>query len=124
MLAKESKPATVISSYVWAHMSIVRIHPFFDGNGRVARLVANIPVIRSGYPPIIIPGEKRGEYIDLLWDYQNAVGRIRKGSRILPPHPAIRRFEEMLKDQWQVTADLVEDARRRNAARTERRQQS
>jgi len=37
----------------------IHIHPFWDGNGRMARLVANIPVIRAGLPPIIIPMEKR-----------------------------------------------------------------
>jgi Fic family protein len=111
------KPSEAISSYAWTHMSFVRIHPFFDGNGRVARLIANLPVLKSGYPPIVIPSERRGEYIDLLWEYQNAVGRIKRGSRLLPAHSAIRRFESLLKDQWQSTADLVDDARRREASR-------
>ena len=114
---KAGKPSEAIASYVWTHMSFVRIHPFFDGNGRVARLIANLPVLRSGYPPIVIPGEKRGEYIDLLWEYQNAAGQIKRGSQLLPAHPIIGRFAALLKDQWQSTADLVDEARRREAAR-------
>ncbi len=116
-LDKASKPATAITLYTWAHMSFVRIHPFFDGNGRMARLIANLPVLRGGYPPIVIPREQRGLYIDLLWEYQNAVGQTKRGSQLLPRHQAIHRFEVLLKAEWKETASLVEQARQREAAR-------
>lgn len=116
-LDKAKKPIDAITLYARAHMSFVRIHPFFDGNGRMARLIANLPVLRGGYPPIIIPREKRSGYIDLLWDYQNAVGRIKPGSQLLPRHPAMERFKALIQEEWQHIACLVEDARRREAAR-------
>jgi len=47
---KAKTPSEAIKSYVQAHMILVRIHPFFDGNGRDARLIANVPVLRSGFP--------------------------------------------------------------------------
>ena len=116
-LNKAGKPSEAVTLYTRAHMSFVRIHPFFDGNGRMARLIANLPVLRGGYPPIVIPREKRSVYIDLLWEYQNAVGRIKLGSQLLPRHPAISRFETLIKTAWEETATLVEEARRREAGR-------
>ena len=37
-----------------AHHRLVAIHPFVDGNGRTARLVMNLLLMRSGYPPSVI----------------------------------------------------------------------
>jgi Fic family protein len=109
------RPASALAAYVRAHMGFVRIHPFFDGNGRMARLVANLPVLRNGHPPLLVPTERRGEYIDLLWEYQNAVGRIRPDSPLAPPHRAIDRFTALLTEAWRHTLALVEAARKRDA---------
>ena len=48
------------------HKRFVFIHPFIDGNGRVARLLMNLILIRHGYPVAIIPPVLRSEYISLL----------------------------------------------------------
>ncbi|XP_013391494.1 adenosine monophosphate-protein transferase FICD homolog [Lingula anatina] len=46
-----------------AHYKLVLIHPFYDGNGRTARLLMNLILMHAGYPPIIIPvGEKHLYY--------------------------------------------------------------
>ncbi|HSH35266.1 Fic family protein [Schnuerera sp.] len=44
----------------------VFIHPFKDGNGRVARLLMNTSLIQEGYLPALIPPILRNEYISLL----------------------------------------------------------
>ena len=111
------RPDNAIGAYVQAHMGFVRIHPFFDGNGRVARLVSNLPVLRGGHPPVIVPKERRGDYIDLLWQYQNAAGKIRRDSPLVPPHPAIGRLTDLLQTEWQRTLVPVADARKREAER-------
>jgi len=49
-----------------AHARLVSIHPFGDGNGRTARLVMNLLLIRAGYPPLVIGPEHRAAYIDAL----------------------------------------------------------
>lgn len=49
-----------------AHFRLVHIHPFVDGNGRTARLLMNLLLMRDGYPPAIIRREERGRYFDAL----------------------------------------------------------
>ncbi|MBD3350902.1 MAG: Fic family protein [Candidatus Lokiarchaeota archaeon] len=48
------------------HHEFVRIHPFIDGNGRVARLLENFYLMKKGYPPIIIQKEDRKKYYKTL----------------------------------------------------------
>jgi Fic family protein len=49
-----------------AHLRLVLIHPFSDGNGRTARLLMNLLLIKSAYPPVIIGPEHRTPYIESL----------------------------------------------------------
>jgi Fic family protein len=49
-----------------AHRRLVDIHPFNDGNGRTARLLMNLVLIRGGYPPVAVRPEDRLEYIRSL----------------------------------------------------------
>ena len=58
-----------IKVYTDMHVSFAGIHPFYDGNGRLARLVANLPLLKNGYLPIIINSKHRAEYIELLSTY-------------------------------------------------------
>jgi len=50
------------------HGEFVKIHPFVDGNGRTARLLLNLELMKNGYTPIIIKNEQRVVYYDAL-DY-------------------------------------------------------
>jgi len=45
------------------HYRFVSIHPYVDGNGRTARLLMNLVLIRKGYVPALIRVENRAEYI-------------------------------------------------------------
>ncbi len=49
-----------------AHLRLVAIHPFNDGNGRTARLLMNLLLVRDGYPPIAIRPDDRPAYISAL----------------------------------------------------------
>lgn len=48
------------------HADFERIHPFLDGNGRAGRLVMNLLLVRSGFPPAIINKRQRGAYLTAL----------------------------------------------------------
>jgi Fic family protein len=45
---------------------LVAIHPFADGNGRTARLLMNLLLLREGYPPVAVRPEDRKTYLDTL----------------------------------------------------------
>lgn len=49
-----------------AHTWFVTVHPFIDGNGRVARLLMNLMLMRYGYPIAVITKEDRLRYYDAL----------------------------------------------------------
>lgn len=55
-----------IEAAALAHYKLVYIHPFYDGNGRTSRLLMNLILMQSGYPPIIIPVEKKQLYYQHL----------------------------------------------------------
>jgi len=48
------------------HVLFVGIHPFVDGNGRTARLLLNLELMKAGYPPLIIRKEDRLAYYESL----------------------------------------------------------
>ena len=48
------------------HYRFVRIHPFDDGNGRLARLLMNFDLMQKGFPPAIIKTEEKQEYYNAL----------------------------------------------------------
>jgi Fic family protein len=48
------------------HHQFVSIHPFDDGNGRVARLVMNFILLKAGYPPVIIKAKDKENYYAAL----------------------------------------------------------
>ena len=63
------------------HYNLVAVHPFVDGNGRTARLMASDLVRRHGYPYLIIDAGRRGEYLGAL-DEANA-GRLEPFARFV-----------------------------------------
>lgn len=48
------------------HYKLVCIHPFDDGNGRVARLIMNYIFLKNGYPPVIIKSVDKENYLTAL----------------------------------------------------------
>lgn len=48
------------------HIRFERIHPFEDGNGRTGRILVNRGILEAGLAPVVIPFERRAEYLALL----------------------------------------------------------
>lgn len=57
------------------HSDFVKIHPFTDGNGRTARLLLNLELLKNGFPAIILPVEHRLEYYEAL-DLAHTTGQL------------------------------------------------
>ena len=60
-----------------AHSWLAYVHPFEDGNGRVARLLANLVLMRASWPPLVIREMDRLQYLD-------ALAHSDEGSDLLP----------------------------------------
>ncbi|WP_293787159.1 Fic family protein [uncultured Aeromicrobium sp.] len=69
-------PAPVAAAAV--HAWLAHIHPFHDGNGRVARLLANLIVGREGLPPLVI------EHVSDRHDYITALQISDEGGDLAP----------------------------------------
>ena len=63
LLEAEIEPAARV---VLGHFLFVYIHPYRDGNGRIARFLMNTMMAAGGYPWTIIPVEERGAYMAAL----------------------------------------------------------
>ena len=61
----KAAPSDPVSAFE-AHFRLTAIHPFGDGNGRTARLLMNLLLIRGGYPPLAVRPEDRKTYLDSL----------------------------------------------------------
>jgi Fic family protein len=62
----EKRGVPVEVEAAWLHHRFTQIHPYQDGNGRVARVLASLTFIKAGWFPIVITRDDRPRYIDAL----------------------------------------------------------
>lgn len=72
-LKGELKPVELAALF---HYRYIRIHPFEDGNGRIARLLVNYILARHNYPMVVVRSRKKKEYLDALNASDNVVGKV------------------------------------------------
>lgn len=106
----ESASGAIIESAA-THAWFAHVHPFEDGNGRVARLLTNLVLSRRFLPPLIVRNKSdRGRYIDSLGASDSAgdLTRLvlgfsryleRTGSDYTDPDLAERIFEADVKER-------------------------
>lgn len=110
--------AGAVHAYADLNAGFVRIHPFWDGNGRLARLLANLPVLKAGYPPVVILSSMRDRYLRLLAEWEMAVGRVMPGVPLLSEHEKLSEFRLLCAEAWQESINLVGQARTIQQMRT------
>ena len=80
----ESEGLPIEIQAAWLHHAFTHIHPYPDGNGRVARALATLVLIKGGLMPLVVPtAEKQRVYIPALenadmHDYSALVAAIRR----------------------------------------------
>jgi Fic family protein len=118
-LSKCHNPQAAAWAYADLHLSFVTVHPFFDGNGRMARLLANLPVLRSGLPPIVVPQEDRYRYKLCLSNYQNTIADLAELNDLaqLPDNAEKQYFIEVCQSYWKETIELLDKANAMQAKR-------
>ena len=107
--------------YAKIHMGIAHTHPFWDGNGRIARLVANIPLLNAGLPPIVMASENKREYIESLAKYQGLVGEIDIKVGVWPQPSMLSEFIAFCDKSYGSTKALIDQARKQQASRSKPR---
>ncbi|MBP6582355.1 MAG: Fic family protein [Chromatiaceae bacterium] len=106
-----------LTAYARLHLGIVHIHPFWDGNGRMARLLANLPLLRSGHLPVVIELKDRKRYIEILAAYQTQAGQLGGNTGVWPNPGLESAFVSFCQASYEATRALLSQARAQQARR-------
>lgn len=99
------------------HAWLTHIHPFTDGNGRTARAVMNLELVRGGFPSVIIRRKDRGRYYEAL--AESDLG----GNLELIAELIVQRAEDALRDlERTATAQQGYDASQAKLRKAQERQ--
>ena len=63
-LTKNSKDNLLAIANDFHYCFLNQIHPFDDGNGRIARIFMNIILLKKGFPPVFIRDVNKDEYMN------------------------------------------------------------
>jgi Fic family protein len=81
------------------HYRYIRIHPFEDGNGRIARLMVNFILCRHDYPMIVVRSRNKSEYLEALHQADLEVGPVPNDGAHAPLkdiRPFMKYFNELV----------------------------
>lgn len=101
-----------LKQYIDMHISFISIHPFFDGNGRLARLVSNLPLLRNGYFPLIVYNEVKREYLDLLFTYNGALNLDGDSEELIVANDAYRDLYRFFEREYVKSLEILEDVKK------------
>lgn len=99
-----------IHAYTRLHLAFTSIHPFFDGNGRMARLLANIPLLKNGFLPIVVNNQDRQDYLEALSQYDLSAPNLNQNTtELLIENSAFETLKNFFEQQYNNTKILLEE---------------
>ncbi len=107
----QSASAHPIVRAAWFHHQFVAIHPFADGNGRVARALTLLTLLQGRYAPLVVTRRHRAEYIQALDSANNS--DLRPLVRLFARLEGVALRSELIRPMAEVpqTTSVVEVAR-------------
>ena len=82
----------------YTHLQIAKVHPFLDGNGRLARLILNYVLMAKGFVPIVIRAKNKQAYFDCLEAY-----KVDKN-----PQPFMDLLDQLLNAEYDRIIELID----------------
>jgi len=100
-----------IKVYTQMHTSFVAIHPFYDGNGRIARLVANLPLLKNNYLPIIVDTQLKDMYTKLLFAHNMTYELNDDTKALIIENDAYLDLVDFFEEQYKNTENILNTLR-------------
>lgn len=97
------------------HYRYIRIHPFEDGNGRIARLMVNYILARHGWPMIVVRNRNKSEYLDALNQSDKMTEKApASGSKatLLQIAHFLRFFEKTVREELKYDIDFAVETKK------------